>query len=85
MLLMGIHRFSQLSRVRARSVILSSDEFICVHIVDICSVPPLKNRKYAEELYVRVKEHWNRLPSKVVESPMEILMIHLDSNLCDLL
>lgn len=46
---MSIHKISEVY-VRARNIILSSDEFICVHIVDICSVPPLKNRKYAEEL-----------------------------------
>jgi len=34
---------------------------------------------------VRVTEHRNRLPSEVVESPMEILKTHLDAYLCDLL
>ena len=34
---------------------------------------------------VRVAEHWNRLPREVVESPMEIFKIHLDTYLCDLL
>lgn len=52
---MGIHKISEVY-VRARNIILSSDEFICVHIVDICSVPPLKNRKYAEELLYGTSE-----------------------------
>ena len=35
---------------------------------------------------VRVKEHWNRLPREVVESPsMEIFKTHLDAYLFDLL
>jgi len=35
---------------------------------------------------VRMVEHWNRLPRKVVESPsLEIFKTHLDSYLCDLL
>ena len=35
---------------------------------------------------LRVKEHWNRLPRKVVESPsLEIFNTHLDAYMCDLL
>ena len=35
---------------------------------------------------VRMTEHWSRLPKDVVESPsLEILKIHLDAVLCDLL
>ena len=35
---------------------------------------------------VRMMEHWSRLPKDVVESPsLEILKIHLDAVLCDLL
>ena len=34
---------------------------------------------------VRVTEHWDRLPRKVVESPsLEIFKTHLDTYLCDL-
>lgn len=34
---------------------------------------------------VRVREHWNRLPGEVMESPVEILMTCLSAYLCDLL
>ena len=34
---------------------------------------------------VRVMEHWNRLPRKVVEPPMEIFKTCLDTYLCNLL
>ena len=34
---------------------------------------------------IRVMEHWNKLPSEVVESPMEIFKTHLDAYLCNLL
>jgi len=35
---------------------------------------------------LRVTEHWNRLPSEVVESPsLEIFKTHLEKFLCSLL
>lgn len=34
---------------------------------------------------VRVTEHWNRQPRKVLESPLELLKICLDALLCHLL
>ena len=34
---------------------------------------------------VRVMEHWNRLPTGVVESPLEIFKTHLDAYLCYLM
>jgi len=51
----------------------------------------LKHRKFClnmrKNLFtLRVTKHWNRLPRKVVESPsLEILKIHLDEVLCNLL
>ena len=34
---------------------------------------------------VRLTEDWNRLPREVVESPLEVLSIYLDTFLCNLL
>ena len=35
---------------------------------------------------VRVMEHWNRLPSELVDSPfLEVFKTHLDAYLCSLL
>jgi len=51
----------------------------------------LKHRKFQLNMRknffpLRVMEHWNRLPSEVVESPsLEIFKTHLDAVLCSLL
>ena len=51
----------------------------------------LEHRKFHTNMQknffkVRVTEHWSRLPRELVESPpMEIIKIHLDTDLCDLL
>jgi len=50
----------------------------------------LKHRKFRLNMRknvfpLRVTEHWNRLPSEVVESPLEILKTRLDKVLCSLL
>jgi len=51
----------------------------------------LEHRKFCTNMKknfvkVSVTEHWNRLPREVVETPsMEIVKIHLDIDLCDLL
>jgi len=51
----------------------------------------LKQRKFHLNMRknffpLRVTEHWNRLPGKVVESPsLEILKTCLDADLCSLL
>ena len=50
----------------------------------------LEHRKFCTNMQrnfftVRVMEHWNRLPTEVVESPLEIFKNHLDDYLCDLL
>ena len=34
---------------------------------------------------VRVKDHWNRLPRVGVESPLEILEIHVHTYLCKIM
>jgi len=51
----------------------------------------LKHRKFRLNMRksffpLRVREHWNRLPREVVESPsLEILKTRLDTVLCSLL
>ena len=49
----------------------------------------LKHRKFHTNVCknfftVRMTEHWNRLPSGVLESPLVIFKIRLDTYLCSL-